>query len=161
MTSRRETYDIGSVPFEPAEDIETGGPAPWPNRLRARLFAGRYDQQIEDGLSPLPGSPLELHGARLVSDRERNDLACALRRVMGDADSATGPFHPRVRVASTAVLRSAEVIEAVHDRLADPFPVRARGMARLRILLSDGTGPLYRSGRGTLTAALRGVLATL
>src|SRR4051794_13178629 len=101
MTSRHQTYDIGSVPFQSAEDVESGGPASWPNRLRARMFAGRYDQQIEDGVSRLPGSPLELHGARLVSDRERNDLACALRRVMGDADSATGPFHPRVRVAST------------------------------------------------------------
>jgi hypothetical protein len=34
-------------------------------------------------------------------------------------------------------------------------------MARLRILLSDGRGPLYWPGRGTLNAALRGVLATL
>jgi hypothetical protein len=34
-------------------------------------------------------------------------------------------------------------------------------MARLRILLSDGSGPLYRTGQGTLTAALRGVLAAL
>ena len=74
---------------------------------------------------------------------------------------ARGTFHSRVRVASAAVLHSAELIEAVHDRLADPFPVRSRGMARLRILLSDGSGPLYRTGQGTLTAALRGVLAAL
>jgi hypothetical protein len=161
MTSRHETYDIGTVPFESAGDTETRGPASWPNRLRARVFASRYDQQIEDGLSPLPGSPLDLHGARLVSARERNDLACTLRQAVRDADSPVGPFHSRVRVASAAVRHSAEVIEAVHDRLADPFPVRARGMARLRILLSDGSGPLYRSGRGTLTAALRGVLAAL
>jgi len=39
--------------------------------------------------------------------------------------------------------------------------VRARGMARLRMLLSDGTGPLYRAGRGSLAAELRGVLAAL
>jgi hypothetical protein len=161
MTSRHQTYDIGTVPFDSADDAETGGPASWPNRLRARLFAGRYDQQIEDGLSPLPGSPLDLHGARLISARERNDLAGALRQAVVDADSTPVPFHPRVRVASAAVLHCAEVIEAVHDRLTDPFPVRARGIARLRMLLSDGAGPLYRSGRGTLNAALRGVLAAL
>ena len=34
-------------------------------------------------------------------------------------------------------------------------------MARLRMLLSDGRGPLYRAGAGSLTAALRGVLAAL
>jgi hypothetical protein len=161
MTSRHETYDIGTVPFESAGDTETRGPASWPNRLRARVFASRYDQQIEHGLSPLPGSPLDLHGTRLVSARERNDLARTLRRAVRDADPAAGTFHSRVRVASAAVRHSAELIEAVHDRLADPFPVRSRGMARLRILLSDGSGPLYRSGRGTLTAALRGVLAAL
>ena len=102
MTSRRETYDIGTGRSNQQANTETGGPASWPNRLRARVFAGRYDQQIEDGLSPLPGSPLDLHGARLVSARERNDLARALRHAVRDADSAAGPFHPRVRVASDA-----------------------------------------------------------
>jgi len=46
-------------------------------------------------------------------------------------------------------------------RLHAPVPVRARGIARLRMLLSDGTGPLYRPGRGSLGAALLGVLAAL
>jgi hypothetical protein len=36
-----------------------------------------------------------------------------------------------------------------------------RGMARLRILLADGRGPLYRSGAGSLNAALKGALAAL
>jgi hypothetical protein len=34
-------------------------------------------------------------------------------------------------------------------------------MARLRLLLADGAGPLYRAGRGSLAAELRGVLAAL
>ena len=57
MTPRHETYDIGTVPFESAGDTETGGPASWPTRLRARLFAGRYDQQIEDGSARCPAVP--------------------------------------------------------------------------------------------------------
>jgi hypothetical protein len=64
-------------------------------------------------------------------------------------------------VHSEAVHHASGVIDEVCDRLVDPFPVRVRGMARLRILMSDGLGPLYRSGRGTLTAALHGVLAAL
>jgi len=161
MTSRHQTYDLGTAPLDYADDAKTGGRASWSARLQARLFAGRLDQEIEDGLSPLPGSPLEVHGARLVSARERNELARALRLVLQDADSAPGLYHLRVPVAAAAVRHAAEVVEAVHGRLADPFPVRARGMARLRLLLADGRGPLYRSGRGTLTAAMRGVLAAL
>jgi hypothetical protein len=42
-----------------------------------------------------------------------------------------------------------------------PPAVRARGMARLRILLTDGRGPMYRNDRGSLAAELRGVLAAL
>jgi hypothetical protein len=34
-------------------------------------------------------------------------------------------------------------------------------MARLRLLLSDGAGPIYRPGSGSLIAELRGVLAAL
>jgi hypothetical protein len=34
-------------------------------------------------------------------------------------------------------------------------------MARLRILLSDGTGPLYFEGQGNLSGQVRGALAAL
>jgi hypothetical protein len=40
-------------------------------------------------------------------------------------------------------------------RLRSPGPVRARGVARLRILLSDGSGPCYSEVR---PAALRDAL---
>ncbi|MDT5197803.1 MAG: hypothetical protein QOH20_4557 [Mycobacterium sp.] len=136
------------------------GEAPWSVLFRARLFAARYDRQIENGVSPAPGSPLAVHRMRLTSPRERDDLERALRVAVHDADFASH-FNARVPVRSVAVHDCAEVIDAVCDRLADPFPVRPRGMARLRILLSDGRGPLYWPGRGTLNAELRGVLATL
>jgi hypothetical protein len=108
----------------------------------------------------MPGSALGLHGVRLTSARERNELACRLRVAVYEAE-AGGHFTMHVPVQADAVRLCAEVIGAVCNRLEGPFPVRARGMARLRILLSDGRGPLYRSGRGTLGAALRGVLAAL
>jgi hypothetical protein len=136
------------------------GDAPWSARVLAWLRSGRYDRQIEDGVSPVPASPLAVHQERLASPRERNDLACTLRVAVYEAEFGNH-FTAHVPVQSDAVLRCADVISAVCNRLEDPFPVRARGMARLRILLCDGRGPLYRSGRGTLGAALRGVLATL
>lgn len=159
--SRHQIHDVGTVLLTDSDPTAVAGPAPWSARLSARLFAGRYDHQIEDGASPPPGSPLALHSARLVSARERDDLACALQWVVHDADGVGARFNARVPVQCTAVRHAAGVIDVIRERLADPFPVRARGMARLRIVLSDGCGPLYRSGQGTLAAALRGVLATL
>jgi hypothetical protein len=39
--------------------------------------------------------------------------------------------------------------------------VSARGMARLRVVLSDGCGPMYESGRGDLSGRLGAALAAL
>jgi hypothetical protein len=161
MLSRHQNHDQRLVPSEDSVSAEADVRAPLLVRLLAQLLAGRYDREIEDGISPLPGSPLAVHGARLVSARERDDLADALRLIVRDADVTRGPFTSRIPVHSAAVHHAAQAIDDVCDRLADPFPVNARGMARLRIVLSDGCGPLYRSGAGTLAAALRGVLATL
>ena len=70
MTSRHQTFDLGTEPLDYAHDAKAGGRASWSARLQARLFAARLDQEIEAGLSPLPGSPLDVHGARLVSARD-------------------------------------------------------------------------------------------
>jgi hypothetical protein len=158
---RHQIHDVETASVADLGPPTVDGRASWSARLSARLFAGHYDRQIEGGTSPVLGGPLAVHGARLVSARERDDLACALRRILEDADATRGIPTAHVPVHSASVHHAAEAIEAVYDRLSDPFPVRVRGMARLRILLSDGCGPLYRPGRGTLTAALRGVLATL
>ncbi|WP_445165243.1 hypothetical protein ACTXG7_15025 [Mycolicibacterium sp. Dal123E01] len=118
------------------------------SRLRARLFAGRLDREAEVGLVPLPGSSLAVHLARLASAEERHTLAHELRHLLTD-------LHPERLAACRGVIDDITLL------LHSPRPMRARGMARLRILLSDGTGPLYRNGRGSPAAALRGVLAAL
>ena len=53
------------------------------------------------------------------------------------------------------------LIDQVALRLLGPRPVSARGIARLRLLLSDGAGPMYWSHGGDLGAELRTVLARL
>jgi hypothetical protein len=130
----------------PVPDLLAG--ATLGSRLRARLFAGRLDREAEVGLVPLPGSSLAVHLARLASADERETLANDLRHVLAD-------LHPERLIACRGV------IDDITALLRSPRPMRARGMARLRILLSDGTGPLYRNDRGSLAAALRGVLAAL
>jgi len=134
-----------------------------PQRTWARLFATRYDHLVERGATVATGSPLAAHRQRLVSRRERTDLAATLATLLDDArhpprrcDAA-----PRLPVEADAVRRAADTVDDVRARLLGPLPVRARGMARLRILLGDGRGPIYRPGRGTFASAIRGVLAAL
>jgi hypothetical protein len=165
MTSRQPDWleVLASLPVaggDSGQSDEARSDVPWWDRMRARLWASRYDREIESGVSPVPGSPLALHAMRLTSPRERDDLANALRLAVHDAYFASH-FNARVPVRSVAVQGCAALIDTVCDRLADPLPVRIRGMARLRILLADGRGPLYLQCRGSLNAALRGVLAAL
>jgi hypothetical protein len=160
MQEERLAPNPGSV----GDEIGAGFPAVAPSvlaRLRARVFSYRYDCELEAGVDPEPGSALEVHGARLSTDTERADLSHALRVVLHDAEAGTSVRQGRVPVRGDAVRRSADVIESVIDRLESPSPTRVRGIARLRILLADGQGPLYRSDRGSLAAAMRGVLAAL
>jgi hypothetical protein len=59
------------------------------------------------------------------------------------------------------VTAAEHLIDRVTLRLHAAEPVSALGMARLRRILADGTGPLYRSGRGDLTGRLGAALAEL
>jgi hypothetical protein len=133
----------------------------WRARLAAKLFAARYDRAIEVGVSPEPGSALAVHVTKLSAPRAREESARALRLVLSDAAEGPDGIRPRVPVRAEAVRRAADVVQAILSRLDDPQRIRARGIARLRVLLSDGGGPLYRPGTGSLNAALRGVLAAL
>ena len=133
----------------------------WQARLGARLFAARYDRQVDERLNPAAGTALAVHHQRLKEPRQREQLACVLRLVLEDAAEGSAAVNPRVPVQVAAVRHASEVIELVIQRLAEPRSARVRGMARLRLLLADGRGPLYRSGPGSLNAAIRGVLAAL
>jgi hypothetical protein len=157
MTDRmiRDEHRAGTPTRGDALDV-----APtWLTRMRATLFADRYDHEIEAGITAAPGSPVAAHAARLASTHEREELCGALHLVMSDA--LAGARGARVPVRAAAVRQSADVISDILDRLGSPHPARVRGMARLRIVLSDGRGPLYRAQSGSLSAALRGVLAAL
>ncbi|MCX2929640.1 hypothetical protein ORI20_05100 [Mycobacterium sp. CVI_P3] len=129
-------------------------------RIRARLFAGRLDRDVDAGLLPLPGSPLAVHVARLTSVEEREALARSLRQALTESHERRS-YPPRIPVHPERLATCRGVIDEITLLLHSPRPVHARGMARLRLLLSDGTGPLYLRGRGSLAAQLRGVLAAL
>jgi len=136
----------------------------WPTlmtRLQARFRAGRLDRDIEAGILAEPGSALALHMVRVTSVEEREALAGSLRHAVSDPRDTGRAVPMRVPVHPQRVAACHDVIDDITLLLHSPRPVRARGMARLRMLLSDGRGPLYRNGCGSLAAELRGVLAAL
>lgn len=130
-------------------------------RVIAKLSATRLDKQLVAGLAPSPGSALAAHVARLASPGERSKLAKALKSSVSEAHSRRIRMSPGVPVNRAGVAAASDVIDQVTLRLLGPGPVSARGVARLRLLLSDGAGPMYWSGSGDLGAELRVVLAGL
>ncbi len=130
------------------------------SRVVAWLFASRFDQAVDAGDPVRPGSALAVHVARLSSLAERKQLAASLRSAVRAANEPAG-LSGRVAVHRDRVNAAAALIDTVMMMLNAPLPVRARGVARVRLLLTDGSGPLYAVGSGSLGAALRGILAAL
>jgi hypothetical protein len=69
-------------------------------------------------------------------------------------------FH--VPTCRAKILRSRETLEALADRLVSSDPVDARGVARVRLLLTDGSGAIYaRPTADDLQPALERTLVAL
>jgi hypothetical protein len=153
------TRHLGEFDTPVSPDVLEG--AALGSRLKARLFAGRLDREVEAGIVPLPDSSLAVHTARLTSTGEREALARTLRQALDEMRHGRQGISSRIPVHPERLASCRGVIDDITLLLHSPRPVRARGVARLRLLISDGRGPLYRSGRGSLGAELRGVLAAL
>ncbi|MGV0645395.1 hypothetical protein [Mycolicibacterium sp. XJ879] len=130
-------------------------------RLTARLRAAKFDRLIAVGVTAPQGSPLAVHYVRLTSAAERASVARSLRKAVRDARSGGLLMSSRLPMHVPNISAAEEMIDRVVRRLESPQPVGARGMARLRELLADGSGPLYRFGRGDLTGRLGAALAEL
>ena len=130
-------------------------------RVIAELFATRFDKQLAAGVAPEPGSALAAHVSRVASAGERRQLAEALRNSVSETHSRRTRMSARIPVDRSGVAAAVGLIDQVALRLLGPRPVSARGVARLRLLLSDGGGPMYWSGGRDLGAELRAVLAQL
>lgn len=136
----------------------------WRSRLAARIHAGRYDRLLAVGAPPAANSGLAVHAARLTSTSERETVARTLRRVVDQQHRPTrvpAGLNFRIEAYRDHVIEAEEVIDAITLRLHAPRPVGVRGMARLRVLLSDGTGPMFRRDGGDLRGRLGAALAAL
>jgi len=131
------------------------------DRVLARLRASTLDRELAAGASPESNVVLALHAAHLCAPSERRLLAHSLKRLAAVSEV---PARSRLKapVCRTAVRRARGELDAVVDRLEASGPVDVRGVARIRSLLADGSGPLYReSAAGRLRPELRGALADM
>jgi hypothetical protein len=149
--------------FAAAGDAVRWTVAPRPSlvaRVIAWLRADKFDCQLAVGVPVPAGSALAVHQARLTSTGEREAIARSLRQAVSDAHSGA-VFSSRIPVHPRNIAAAEELIDTITLRLRSPQPVSARGMARLRRVLSDGTGPFYWYGAGDLSGRLGAALAAL
>jgi hypothetical protein len=130
-------------------------------RLRARLLASRYDRMLAVGVVGPRYSALEAHARRLVTVAEREVVARSFMECLREARQPLTAWTARSWTHRPNVLAAADLIDKATLRLHSPRPVDPRGMARLRLLLGDGTGPLYVLGGGDLSGRLQAALAAL
>jgi hypothetical protein len=131
------------------------------SRIVARLCTRTMDRLVEAGASPQSGSALAAHMLRLGSIGHRERLAAELRRRGAVLLCDRVMSLPPSRVNVPAVWDTADLIERVASRLLIHHDVCPRGIARLRRLIADWTGPLRRCGSGDLCTELRAVLNAL
>jgi hypothetical protein len=84
----------------------------------------------------------------LTEPDERWSMAGALRRIIREADRGGGVLSRRVSPNRAAIRAAREVLNRLADTLDDPGPVAATGVAQARLLITDGTGPLYSACSG-------------
>jgi hypothetical protein len=133
---------------------------PW-DRLKAQLCAAALDRALAAGSSPESSVALAVHAAHLHKGAQRSLLARSLRRV-GACSEAPSAQHPHAPFDRDAVRQARAELEALAVRLASSEPLDIRGVARVRTLLVDGTGPLYGGHQpGRLRRELVATLASL
>jgi len=114
-------------------------------RLRVLLHRSEFDRKLAEG-EDAEGTPeLRLRSSQLTGSAERRRLAGCLRKVIEEAEDVHRParLSPVLPIQRELVLMWRESIIAITGRLDRPTPIAAAGMARLRLFLTDGAGPLF------------------
>lgn len=131
-------------------------------RVRARVCVRQIDRALAAGASPDSSAGLSVRAHDLIGVRARCMLAQAIRRLVNDAVDPLRPLSFTVPICRSKVSRSRRTLEELADRLLGDKPLDARGLAQLRLLLTDGAGPLYgHPGANDLEPALERAMAAL
>lgn len=115
-------------------------------RLASRLRATWLDVELARGVPPEARAALALRAQTLGEQRTRQALAQSLRHILDDARQGSPPRRGQIATVRINVLAAADQLEQLIERLLEPGILAARGLAQVRVLLTDGAGPLYFRG---------------
>jgi hypothetical protein len=123
-------------------------------RLRVRVTRARLDRQLAAGHPCESTAALALRSSQLLDARARQVVAGDLRGVVEFVDrAASGRLISAVVIERAAVRAGREAILGLAERLEGTGPVTPRGMALVRMLLTDGvSSPLFNPGCGLSVA---------
>jgi hypothetical protein len=131
------------------------------HRLTARWCRQRLDRALAGGADPGSSPVLRARAAALRGRREREALASAIYRLLKEARRDRSSFSVRVPIARDAIELNRPQLLALAAELRQAPTVSARGVAAIRLLVTDGSdSPLYhhaapRSLSTTLSCAGR------
>lgn len=112
-------------------------------RIRVRLAAPRLDARLAGGEDPAGDATLARRSHQLVSRLVRRRTAAAVQRLLSGPPARVG-FSASVPVSWKPVEIAQPALEQLVAALRARESVRPRGVALTRLLLTDGSGPLYR-----------------
>lgn len=119
--------------------------------LRARVLArrGALDEALAGGASPSGTAALALRARQLVSTDSRRRVAASIEQLVDMAELAPCPLVTPIPIARREILQLRPSLLGLAAYLRTDRPVYAQGVARLWVLLTDGTSPVYapRPGR--------------
>jgi hypothetical protein len=123
--------------------------------------ANRLDIELARGAAPTRAA-LALRAQALGERRARERLGRSVCRIVDDARTDRPLSIARVPTQRNEVLAAARELDQIAETLLASGPVAASGVAQLRLLLTDGAGPLYSRGApGGLRAAATRALDAL
>lgn len=148
--------------------VEHGGRASLIVRAAARLMSSRLDRQLAAGYPATAGALLGAHADRLSSRTERDHLASTMRLMLcwaltpGHRAQATAANKPAIAPKYASIAAAQPTVRRIIALLTDlRRPINPRAIARLRILFSDGAGPLYQGGRASLVEELHVIISLM
>jgi hypothetical protein len=148
LTKTRPSYNpwIIGLPFwSPRQP--GGPPRREPSRrsllvaMRCRLRRNAIDRELAAGADPESSECRRLRAAQLTAASSRQALAAAYERHIVGA--ASFPQLTVVPVNWRAVRAATPRLDRLVERLREDPRVRAQGVARARLLLTDNDGALY------------------
>jgi len=129
---------------EVSGEITARSATPW-EWISAHLLASKLDRALAKGACPDGSAQLALRAQALVRVSTRQLLAQCVQQVLADA-TRPNPRRRVVPVCCQRVLDSSADFQQLIRRLLSPAPLPAAGVAQVRVLLTDGAGPLYYRG---------------